>query len=348
MDNEHKIFIFGTPSDKRGFEYSCLDKTKLPGNPATYLDKYKPANYDKNRNTYRISKLSIDNRNYSLFVDYKGINPLEKEVNRGAYIAVGVLVESPVTVDEAIKYLAASCAHHMSLEAQRDEQDAFPYDFTIKGYIESCSKLVLRSTDVIVDAICQSGVSSSPLFTSNNHVVYENNSATSTLNKEGITHFIQSKNLNELKESEQKRKRLKIENKELLKEIKKHESQIKDLIHDKSELKIEIRRFRKKAGNRKGGFSVKAPSKVEAFMVLILIATVLGTLIFYLAQDEVVATVDNQRQVILDEESKFEKIVEDNKNELADPVIETINNDKSSSISDDRERILAEPRLNDG
>jgi hypothetical protein len=82
------FFICGTPSNNRGFEFVALGPEQLPGSPETYLDK-PPSDAIE---SHRIEEIQIAGRRYVACSRVLRINPNDAEANRGAYIAVGVLL----------------------------------------------------------------------------------------------------------------------------------------------------------------------------------------------------------------------------------------------------------------
>ncbi|HIP13709.1 MAG TPA: hypothetical protein EYG73_13455 [Arcobacter sp.] len=132
----YSLFICGTPHNKKGFEFTVLEGNKVPDGIFQYIDIYNP---DKMRdgNTYVIQKINILKKDYILLSKYVGINPSDQRTSRGAYIAAGVLVESPVSLSSSIMFLSKITNLHTSLKMMRDERNAFKTTFDISKDLQN-------------------------------------------------------------------------------------------------------------------------------------------------------------------------------------------------------------------
>lgn len=132
----YTLFVCGTPHNKKGFELSELDGNNIPSNMFKYIDIYDPDKM-KSGNTSVIQKVKISNNEYTLLVSYEGINPSDQKTSRGAYIAVGILAEAPISLTDSIKYFCEITTLHTYLKIMRDERNAFNTQFDISVDLKS-------------------------------------------------------------------------------------------------------------------------------------------------------------------------------------------------------------------
>jgi hypothetical protein len=128
------LFICGTISDKRGFEYKKISGNELPGDPSRYLDKYDPKTMDKDR-TYLINKEKIAGDFYTIVHVMEGINPNDQETNRGSYIAVGILTNKAISLNTSTIIFEKIAEIHGVLKGLRDNRNAFNNKFRLADLV---------------------------------------------------------------------------------------------------------------------------------------------------------------------------------------------------------------------
>ena len=127
--SSHVFFVCGTPSNKRGFEWSASTGKNLPGTPEKYLDRFDPEKMESGQ-SYVCRTVSAGNTELSLLGIYEPIQPYDDTVNRGAFIASGVLTSAAVGLDEALYLFSTVTRLASALTSLRDQSNAFPRDFS--------------------------------------------------------------------------------------------------------------------------------------------------------------------------------------------------------------------------
>ncbi len=125
------LFACGAPHNTKGFEFATIEGSKnLPDGLIQYIDIY---NIDKMKDgsTYVIQNISIGSRKYLVMVNYVSINPSDQKTSRGAYIAVGVVVDADVSLSSTVSYLCKIASSQGALSKLRDERNAFSRSFDI-------------------------------------------------------------------------------------------------------------------------------------------------------------------------------------------------------------------------
>ena len=99
----YSLIVFGTPSNNIGFEYKILNGNVLPSDDVSYLDNFDNKTMNKG-STYVVKKKRIENIDYSMILEYRKIKPKEEHIDRGAYIAVGIILSDKITVNDSIVF----------------------------------------------------------------------------------------------------------------------------------------------------------------------------------------------------------------------------------------------------
>lgn len=128
------FFVCGTPSNKRGFEWTCAGDRRMPGEPSAYLDIFAPDQMAQGR-TFVSKSLELDGNPYALVGLYQRINPNDSRTNRGAYVAAGALLDGPVRLDDGIAALCYAQQLLGRLDAYRDGSNAFARGFELKDFV---------------------------------------------------------------------------------------------------------------------------------------------------------------------------------------------------------------------
>lgn len=129
--NSPTYYICGTPSDKRGFQFTTNNGPVLPGKPGTYLDRV-PSEALKSGDYRRIERVSLQNLTYTCLTWYKAIEPNDTVNNRGAYIGVGCITPTPINPAESLAIAAKINLIQYYLSSLRDENNRFPDDFSLE------------------------------------------------------------------------------------------------------------------------------------------------------------------------------------------------------------------------
>ena len=88
-----------------------------------------------NEPTYALSRVPAEASEATVYSEYRCINPSDASYNRGAYIAVGCWVDSPLTPAKAVEVLDRIETIHSDLARKRNpETNAFPRDFRLDAY----------------------------------------------------------------------------------------------------------------------------------------------------------------------------------------------------------------------
>lgn len=132
----YSLFVCGTPHNKKGFELTVLEGSRLPDGISQYIDIY-DSDKMKEGGTYVIQTINILKQNYTLIVKYVSINPSDQRTSRGAYIATGILVKSPIALSSSIVFLSQITNLHTSLQMMRDERNAFNISFDISKDLQN-------------------------------------------------------------------------------------------------------------------------------------------------------------------------------------------------------------------
>jgi len=171
MSKDIAIVICGTPTNKGGFKYKNIGSRPLPGNPSSYLDKFDPESMRQGY-TYVIKQQDIEHVSYSMLIVYKAIKPSDQNTNRGAFIAVGVVVPNAISVNESIVYHQIVIEVHAHMSAFIDKStNAFIPSFTIENYNYTPRELSLHSA-YLVDSLCKASSKNNRLFKRNGKLTY--------------------------------------------------------------------------------------------------------------------------------------------------------------------------------
>lgn len=171
MSKDIAIVICGTPTNKGGFKYKNIGSRPLPGNPSSYLDKFDPESMRQGY-TYVIKQQDIEHISYSMLIVYKAIKPSDQNTNRGAFIAVGVVVPNEISVNESIVYHQIVIEVHAHMSAFIDKStNAFIPSFTIENYNYTPRELSLHSA-YLVDSLCKASSKNNRLFKRNGKLTY--------------------------------------------------------------------------------------------------------------------------------------------------------------------------------
>ena len=68
------LFVCGTVSNARGFEYFLVEGDPLPGETERYMDRYNPEENDKTK-SYKIARATINKKNYTIITSYEKVKP---------------------------------------------------------------------------------------------------------------------------------------------------------------------------------------------------------------------------------------------------------------------------------
>jgi hypothetical protein len=154
------FFACGTPSDREGFTYKCLNESSLPGSPASYLDRITDIGPE---GVFTVDLISIDKRSFALFTEYRAIQPSDKDYNRGAYIAAGFLSPPETGIHCLSNNIALTNEIIGALVSKLDSRGAFPKGFKLEefthpisgSYIENLSPFLLA--DLVFQASNRQG-----------------------------------------------------------------------------------------------------------------------------------------------------------------------------------------------
>ncbi len=131
MFKEMIVFVCGTPSNDRGFQYKVLENTFSDQSiniGSVYLDKYNTKTM-KGKKSYILQQIHIDYQEYKLIVEYRAVIPKDG-IDRGAYIAAGVLLKEELTLNKAISLYALISEVHGKLSAHR-VKNQFSHTFNL-------------------------------------------------------------------------------------------------------------------------------------------------------------------------------------------------------------------------
>lgn len=146
------FFICGVISNNLGFQCKSLSTNRLPGDPPRYLDRFDPKKMNQGT-TYLITREIIDNNAFAIFSVMRPVNPNDQLTNRGSYIAVGVLNQSPITLNDAIFTYEVIAEIHGMLNAFRDERNAFHAEFHLDDFNFDFSALHKRNASYLIDSL---------------------------------------------------------------------------------------------------------------------------------------------------------------------------------------------------
>lgn len=146
------FFVCGTPANKVGFEYACIDGHPLPGTPGTYLDRLQ--HHELSPSATHVVRIETDTEGrFALYAEYRAIHPSDSASNRGAYIAAGFLSAEPLSIAAASTCLARVSDIHADLKLHRPDNDAFRSDFQISQYVVGKSFPVPQEGDSVPDML---------------------------------------------------------------------------------------------------------------------------------------------------------------------------------------------------
>lgn len=127
------FFIAGTPSNSRGFEMSILEQPKLTSQEVRAWAGHVDSFISRSENDYKVvvKKVKFESTKYTLLTDYRAIEPSNKQINRGAYIAVGVIFNFRKSLAECLRAIELISEIHAYLFALRNGENAFDTSFSI-------------------------------------------------------------------------------------------------------------------------------------------------------------------------------------------------------------------------
>ncbi len=173
------FFVCGTPSDREGFRYHCLDGDRLPGDPASYLDRVTEVGKE---GVVAVDLISADSVKLVLFIEYRAIQPNDRDYNRGAYIAAGFLSHPDPEIHSLSNSIARVNEILGALTSMLDQRGAFPKDFKIENFshTNSRSKLNSLSPYFLADLMLQASNSVGAFTSDSSRIVLD--PSTSSLN----------------------------------------------------------------------------------------------------------------------------------------------------------------------
>ena len=154
------FFICGTPSNNDGFQFVDLGPGKLPGSPASYLDRAPGEDVED----HRFESVFVEGRRYVQYGRVLRINPNDSAANRGAYVAVGCLIGEPLPTQSVSNCVDIVSEIFGGVCSALNRARSFPVGYRFADYVyqgaplsdrlaHQCSPLLL--TDVLQASTAQ-------------------------------------------------------------------------------------------------------------------------------------------------------------------------------------------------
>ena len=126
------FYVCGTPANDRGFEYTELGPTPLPGQPGDYLDQ---GVTNRAGRSHGFRRLNVGSKSYVVYTQSIPTQPSDSTTNRGAYIAAGFLIGiDEIRLNVLENGVASTFEIIGALHSMMDEQHRLPPSFRLKEF----------------------------------------------------------------------------------------------------------------------------------------------------------------------------------------------------------------------